>query len=188
MPDPLTSPVTLTLPNMGSLFVAPTIDPLSEHPSVQLGEPGIDTLLRRWKTDGNQPGTIRLVVPETEIGPTTEANANLALHRWCAAQRDRLAKERQLLVRVGKRSLRIGLIALAASFMLANLVGSTAFNFLPNVLQTTLSEGFVIIGWVVMWNPLDVLVFEPIAMRKRDEALAALQQSTVVVVAHPNAP
>ena len=44
---------------------------------------------------------------------------------------------------------------------------------IPYLLRKTLEYGFEIIGWVILWRPIEILVFEPIALR---DNIAALQK------------
>ncbi len=55
----------------------------------------------------------------------------------------------------GRKSLFIGLAFLAACMAGREL----ALGFLPSAIQRLLSEGFLIIGWVAMWGPLEVFLY-----------------------------
>jgi hypothetical protein len=41
--------------------------------------------------------------------------------------------------------------------------------------------GFEIIGWVMLWYPIEVLVFQPMAMKTRIAALRKLKDLPVVL-------
>jgi hypothetical protein len=51
------------------------------------------------------------------------------------------------------------------------------------LLRETLEFGFEIIAWVMLWNPIDALVFEPIAIKRKIKALRRLMRLQVVVEA-----
>jgi hypothetical protein len=54
---------------------------------------------------------------------------------------------------------------------------------LSPLIRKTLEYGFEIIGWVVLWHPIDVLVFSPVAIRARITALRSLESMPVEVLA-----
>jgi hypothetical protein len=49
------------------------------------------------------------------------------------------------------------------------------------MLRETLEFGFEIVAWVMLWNPIDALVFEPIAMKHEIRALRRMMGLQVVV-------
>ncbi len=79
-----------------------------------------------------------------------EAIRNYFLYREQSARFD----VRQEL-RLGRASLLVGLLFLAACVAIARF----AFEG-EGVATQTLREGFLIIGWVAMWRPLEILLYE----------------------------
>jgi hypothetical protein len=59
-------------------------------------------------------------------------------------------------VRRGQLALGVGLCVLVTFLGLAGLTGSLA----PGMVRDILREGLVITGWVAMWRPLDVLLYD----------------------------
>ena len=53
------------------------------------------------------------------------------------------------------------------------------------IFRKTFEYGFEIIGWVVLWHPIDVLGFTPLAVLARMTALRALASKDVVIRADP---
>ena len=49
------------------------------------------------------------------------------------------------------------------------------------LLRKTLEYGFEIMGWVLLWHPIDVLVFTPLDIRYRIHALQTLASVNVVI-------
>jgi hypothetical protein len=60
---------------------------------------------------------------------------------------------------------------------------SEATEALPPLLRKTPEYGFETIGWVMHWYPIEVLVFQPIAIRSSIEALRKVIELRVVVEA-----
>ena len=86
-------------------------------------------------------------------------------------------------VRRGRVALGIGLLILVGSLALAQV----AMALLHAAVRDVIREGLVITGWVAMWRPLDVLLYDwwPLADQRRhlDRVLAA---PVVIVHAGPD--
>jgi hypothetical protein len=92
------------------------------------------------------------------VGPPQEAAAlREAVHEYFR-YRARVTRQRlRLLFRRGRTSLLIGLAVLAALILLGDLVaGALRGNRLGEILRESLLIG----GWVAMWRPLDVFLYD----------------------------
>jgi hypothetical protein len=91
------------------------------------------------------------------------------------------ARELRELVRRGWISLGIGLTFLAALLFASEGVSRST---VPGALATALRESLVIGGWVAMWKPLEIFLYDwwPIAGRRR--VYAALSEIAVRLVPH----
>ena len=58
-------------------------------------------------------------------------------------------------LRLGRASLVVGLLVLAACVAGAQLIFTH-----DNVLSDLLHEGLLIVGWVAMWRPLEILLYD----------------------------
>jgi hypothetical protein len=67
--------------------------------------------------------------------------------------------------RRGWRSLRLGSFALVIALGLST--GLRHWHPLPPLLNELFSEGFVILGWVVLWNPLEQLIYDGVPHRQQ---------------------
>jgi hypothetical protein len=107
------------------------------------------------KIDVDRPG-----VPD-EVDAVSDAVHNFFAERSASAQR-RLSQ----LLRVGRLSLVIGVMFLVIAYLLAGIVdrrlGQTAVSGL-------IREGMVIGGWVAMWRPLEIFLYDwwPILAERR---------------------
>ncbi len=101
----------------------------------------------------------------THVDSERKIAGSLALYfRNRALQEDRRLKE---LLRTGRISLAIGVLFLVLCFLVANLVGLIDDPHNPFV--HILRESFIIIGWVAMWRPLEIFLYDwwPIAGSRR---------------------
>ena len=74
---------------------------------------------------------------------------------------------------------------LAVCLALSSLFASDLTEWMRPLIRKTFEYGFEIIGWVILWHPIDVLVFSPVAIRARLAALQTLATVDVVIRAEP---
>ena len=97
---------------------------------------------------------LRILLPELLRSSTAEATEGIHEHfRLAHAQGERLYRRR---LRIGAFALVAGLVVLAASVALRSLLRDVAERRLAD----GLAEGLLIIGWVAMWRPIDILLYE----------------------------
>jgi len=75
----------------------------------------------------------------------------------------------------------LAFVLLAICLALASLFASELTEGMRPLVRTTFEYGFEIIGWVILWHPVDVLVFSPMAIRARIAALRTLAAVEVTV-------
>lgn len=82
------------------------------------------------------------------------------------AERARLAlAELRALLRLGRASLAIGIAFLTACLVLAQLIATVTTGVVPHLFK----EGLTIAGWVAMWRPLQIYLYEwwPLLQKQR---------------------
>ena len=141
-------------------------------------DPKAEEFIVGWAKDFHREAQLALIVNlDRAAGPPDEAavlrDAVQEFFRQRAlGQRQRLRE----LLRVGRTSLAIGLAVLAAAIALGNLVANLikASGF-----SQVLRETLVIGGWVSMWRPLEIFLYDwwPI----RNEALLSDRLATMPV-------
>lgn len=161
MPEPkLLAPnyhdFTLDLQKIQDLFQVPELNPFAGQ--VQF-DSGINQLIHQLKSQSLRRmlrTTIRL--PPDQISPHLTHSTETALKHYCDAKIVDFNHEQAYLWRQGMTALQIGLIFLALC-----LFASTLFEELghfPEFLRRFFREGFLIMGWVGLWYPTEVLLFE----------------------------
>ncbi|MDO9020218.1 MAG: hypothetical protein Q8S73_37680 [Deltaproteobacteria bacterium] len=91
--------------------------------------------------------------PEAQLG---EEDITAAVRGHFRYEREKLDRDLRLHVRRGQFTLLVGLAALALFLTLAELTASLRATHFRQILR----EGLVITGWVAMWRPLDVLLYD----------------------------
>lgn len=103
-------------------------------------------------------------IPAEGRGETLEL-LNESIHNHFA-ERARLAQmEFRRLLREGRTSLGIGLVFLMTCLGAAEIVAATLEGVFPDILR----ESLMIAGWVAMWRPLEVYLYDWWPVRRQQE-------------------
>jgi hypothetical protein len=110
--------------------------------------------------------------------PTTFSLAD-AIHNFFAYREANERRRLRLLFRDGRIALAIGLGFLFCCVLLREII----FSFQHGPASDIFGEGLLIIGWVAMWRPLEIFLYEWVPMRRRCRILSKL--STIPVTIRP---
>ena len=100
------------------------------------------------------------------------------VHAHFAYCRSKTEKQLKDILKLGWRSLFIACIFLIAMFFITRALGS----FLPEGgFLTMLSELFIILGWVALWRPADLLLYEWRPFKRKARLYAKLSECDVQV-------
>ncbi|MEO8679090.1 MAG: hypothetical protein ABI665_08590 [Vicinamibacterales bacterium] len=122
-------------------------------------DPRAEEFIVEWARELRHDGPLGLVVQLDRQSGTKEEAAMLrdAVHEFFT-QRAHVTRQRlRQVLRVGRTSLVIGLVFLTTSIVVSNQVGagSDAGNF-----GGIVRESLLIGGWVAMWRPLEVFLYD----------------------------
>jgi hypothetical protein len=87
-------------------------------------------------------------------------------------------REFRLLMRRGRLSLAIGLAFLAGCFLVGELVGALGHGTAADIIK----EGLTIGGWVAMWRPLEIYLYDWWPLRDEWRVLEKLARMKVTLV------
>ena len=154
MERPPTREIDVSVEDLRDLFREHEFDPLTDDVNAITS---IARLAQLPQFTQDLPNLrLRVLMPKVSVTPQTEALARAALQRYCdhmiAEARRKLAALRW----VGWRTLFVGLVLFGLS--LAASAAVQRISALPDALRTLASEGLVVAGWVLLWQPLDTLV------------------------------
>lgn len=133
-----------------------------------------------------KPGAIVVYVDEPGRTPDEQASLEQAIHRHFARRAQLAKRELRELVRRGWISLLIGLAFLSALLVASEAV---ARSMPSGPLAAALRESLVIGGWVAMWKPLEIFLYDwwPIVGRRRILALLSKLSVRLTVPSRPPA-
>ncbi len=172
--DPRTT-ITLRLAHAGELFVGP--EPgmrRSKHPrstddvGATLGESGVERLLQ---TDSRHA---EMLVIRIEQGVVAEEELMGRLRAWCECRMQANATSIGTTRRLGLRATLFALLALAIALGSSWVLKSEVLFGPAGAMRNLLSEAMVIAGWVVLWRPMEMLLFDTIPPARQNGHLRRL--------------
>jgi hypothetical protein len=110
--------------------------------------------------------------------PDRAAGVEEAVHHYFATRARLKAHEFRQLLRLGRTALIIGLLFLTSCLLLAGL----ANTWWPGTIGGIVSEGLTIAGWVAMWRPLEIYLYDWWPLRAERHILDRLARMSVQLV------
>jgi hypothetical protein len=144
-------------------------------------EPGADEIVSELLGRSRLQRRARIVVtlPAEQITAGVAETLHTALHRYCEARLARVQRETEVVWRQGLRSLGSGSI-----LFLVGLLLSAGFlePDVPAFWQNLLGNGvFLVIGWVGLWYPLDLLFFARQPLKREALIVSAISAMPLLV-------
>lgn len=163
--------IEVHVPELRLLF-----NPLDHSPLPQRDlDPKVEEFIVSWARASRRGAQLALQVYVDRAGGSDEVPTVHAAIQEFFKQRSLSARRRlSQLFQVGRTSLLIGVVFLAVAVVLASLV-DRALSGRP--IDTLIRESVVIGGWVAMWRPLEIFLYDwwPIlAERKLLDRLSAM--------------
>ena len=172
--------LTLTLQDKSLLFRGPGLDPMRGVHDARSGMEWItDALMRQLRGRHAPLRTIRICLPASQLETSTAAELQAAIRGHCTARIDEADRALAALRQAQRVALQMGLLFLCVCLLLSTLSGQ--MQALPPFLRRLATEGFLIAGWVGMWRPLELLLFDwwPHVRQKKLHVL--IRRMTLVV-------
>jgi hypothetical protein len=144
-------------------------------------EPGVDEIVNELLGRSKVQRRARVVVtlPAEQITDGTAETLQTALRRYCEARLARVQRETEVVWRQGLRSLGSGSILFVVGLLL-----SAGFlePDIPQFWQDLLGNGvFLVIGWVGLWYPLDLLFFARQPLKREARIVESISRMPLVV-------
>jgi hypothetical protein len=174
----------LPLTDIAQLFNAPRIEPLSPSPPEVLGISGVDYLLSLLHLDRKrqQARKLSILLPPEKIAAALAEPTTRALHRLAEWRIKQQRRELRDTYRYGWKAAGIAVVILAVCLAVSSLFTSDLTEGMRPLIRKTFEYGFEIVGWVILWHPIDVLVFAPMAIRAKIASLQTLAAVEVVTL------
>lgn len=175
MSTPHPARISLKLRDLNQLFnsmdPSPFLDRDLDHDA--------EEFIVSWAREAHGSHAFELVIHVgTAPDPQRAAETEHAVQHYFGARAELKRREFQLLLRRGRTVLAIGLIFLASCLFLSGLVTKVTSPPLAEILH----EGFIIVGWVAMWRPLELFLYDWWPLREEWRGLQRLARMRVKVV------
>jgi hypothetical protein len=138
-------------------------------------DPGLVEYLVDAAEDLGSHARLRVVFWLREGAPSHEVEVAFRGHFEDMLHRVRRRNQQRL--RFGASALLVGLVLLVLLFSLAQLIERT----LTGTLGSALAEGAVILSWIVLWRPVELLLFDWIPVRQERRTVIRLLGADVAV-------
>ena len=145
-------------------------------------DPKAEQFIVEWARElhADAPLTLLIHVDREEASNEQIQIVRDAVHDYFAVRAESARRRLRQLLRVGRTSLVIGLVFLSVMI----LAGDLATEWLEHTrFGTVLREGLLIGGWVAMWRPIEIFLYDWWPIRGEARLYDRLSASTVEVVA-----
>jgi len=184
MSDTMVKEIVLKLRDIDQLFKAPDQDIFSDLEVEMFGESGAQRVIKKlqpgfWKKSGK----LRLVVllPKEKIKPDLAEKVMRAIDRYVELSTvdNKLAARNERWK--GVRALLMSLAISLGLAVLASILFNTVLSKIPSEVSYFIYAILSLIIWVIIWNPLDTLVFEWIPFARANQILAYMAKAEIVI-------
>ncbi len=164
------------------LFEAPRLDPFAPELEGYDPRPGLECMVRAVQR-AQRRATLNVAVglPADLITPDLEERARAALSRECRRRIAILDDELDGVRRLGIRTLLWGLLAV---LFINGSVGALGITE-PGSIEDALSTGLQTVAWVILWVPINLLVYDLWYGRRDRRAYRKLQDLGLRLVSLP---
>jgi len=165
------------------LFDAPAINPFSENELEILGMSGLAYITRQLQAHRRALKSARLLVrlPPDQVAPGLDRRLADAVRRYCRAKIADNAVEIHLIR--SRSSLGLGslMVIVAAIIVVTYFLFTGPLAAVPQVVQVATVATISLFAWVSLWDPLEALIFNPIALMRENFTLRRISAMDIVV-------
>jgi hypothetical protein len=155
--------ISLRLREIGQMFNS--MDPTPFHHRDL--DPKAEQFIESWAQEFPAGSRFLLLIHLEQKAGQGDATALLseAIHNFFGYEAQMAQRELRRLLRLGRTSLAVGL----AFLVLCTLGAKAVAGFGDGAYVEILREGLIIAGWVAMWRPIQIFLYEwwPIVRRRR---------------------
>jgi hypothetical protein len=126
-----------------------------------------------------RPGRLVIHLPPEQLAVAEELGLRRAVQNYFAYRRQETWRRIRFLFREGRSALAIGL----AFLIVCMVVRQLAVAFMGDTSARILQEGLLILGWVAMWRPLQIFLYEWWPLRHRGRVFNKLAKMPVEILA-----
>jgi len=118
-----------------------------------------------------------IYLPADQLPDAAAPGLTETIRHYFAYRETHERRRLRLLFHDGRIALVTGILFLFGCLLLRGLLQSIKDGAVPGIL----GEGLLIIGWVAMWRPLEIFLYEWVPIRRRCRVFAKLSKIPVIV-------
>ena len=122
---------------------------------------------------------VKLILHLPKPEEAKEHQISEGFHEHFAFRRDEVEKELRRARRFGLGSLVIALVFLSVVILLVQIIKGYVP---PGHLATTLTEGLTILGWVALWRPGELLLYEWYPLKRDARVFTKLERAEIQII------
>jgi hypothetical protein len=167
--------IEINLSRLAQLFNSLDPSPFHERDLDQEAE---EYIIGSAEEIGRQrPLCLVIHLPADQLPASGAPDLSASIHNYFAYREENERRRLRLLFHDGRIALITGLAFLFCCILLREI----AFSFGHDAVSDIVAEGLLIIGWVAMWRPLEIFLYEWVPVRRRCRTLAKLAKMQVIV-------
>lgn len=147
--------VELHLGNIDALFERQHVNPFKQPQAL---DSGMQQLYRRLWLEPRRGVLLKLYLPETALKDVSTGQIRDAIGKYCTFMKHVADNHYRMLLLEGLRALPVGIFFLGLCLTLALLIQE--LDIFPHLARFFVKEGLYIIGWVGMWKPMEIFLYE----------------------------
>ncbi len=173
--SPVEARIEINLTRLAQLFNSLDPSPFHERDLDQDAEEYI--VESAEEISGQHPIALVIHLPADQVPEKGTAGLIEAIHNYFAYREEHQRRRLRLLFQDGRIALVTGLAFLFSCVLLRELINSFGHSAASDII----GEGLLIIGWVAMWRPLEIFLYEWVPLRRRCRTLNRLSAMPVIV-------
>ncbi|MEX2597656.1 MAG: hypothetical protein WEC59_12085 [Salibacteraceae bacterium] len=170
--------IDLHLDSMDSFFDKHAVNPMNRAHSV---ESGISILYRQLRLSvPKSRGKLILHLPANTTKETNTLELVEAIKKYCGSKIDIARNDYRMLILTGKKALLVGIFFLGLCLSLSYLIQEQML--FPDLAKYFVKEGLYIIGWVGMWKPIEIFLYEWWPFQRQMRVWSYIREMKIEVV------
>ena len=171
------TPIQVRVATVEQIFNAMDPTPLEERSL----DPEVADWIEEWAEDldKDEPITIEVLVADQRLAGREDVVA-AGIHNHFEYREWQAGRQLSKLLREGRISLVIGIAAIFGFNGVAQVIGRSTNPFLE-----VLHEGLLVVGWVSMWKPMEIFLYEWWPIRRERRACRRLAEAMVTFPPKP---
>ncbi len=176
MNTPFASPIRLNLRDLTQLFNSMDSSPFVDRDL----DAEAEEFITNWARELPPGNELDLIITlATFSSADRAAGIQVAVRRYFATRASIKQLEFSHLMRRGRLSLAVGLLFLILCLLLGNLLDKAGTTSAVGIIK----EGLTIAGWVAMWRPLEIYLYDWWPIHEERRRLERLAEINVTIVA-----